>query len=90
MNEGDDTDVFGLLGRAFLQQGIDMDSAIFHLTRAIEIEEAAPQTSAPQWRDIQRRSLSHLYSLRSEAHNSNEDFEASRRDNETARELNPR
>ncbi|QDV84533.1 hypothetical protein [Planctomycetes bacterium TBK1r] len=89
MNEEEDSYVFGLLGRAFLQQGIDMDSAIFHLTRAIEIEEAAPPTSTPQWRDIQRRSLSYLYTLRSEAHNSNEDVEASRRDMEMARELNP-
>ncbi|MDV6030559.1 MAG: hypothetical protein F9B45_10725 [Phycisphaera sp. RhM] len=89
INEGEAPHVFGLLGRAFLQQGIDMDSAIFHLTRAIEIEEAAPRTSSPQWRDIQRRSLSHLYTLRSEAHNRNDDFEAARRDIETARELNP-
>ncbi len=89
MNEGDDATVFGLLGQAFLRQGIDMDSAIFHLTRAIEIEEAAPPTSSTEWRGIQRRSLSSLYSLRSEAHNNNDDFEASRRDIETAREMNP-
>ncbi|WP_197455819.1 tetratricopeptide repeat protein [Stieleria neptunia] len=90
MNEGEDTYVFGLLGRAFLQQGIDMDSAIFHLTRAIEIEEAAPPISDPGWQDIQRRSLSHLYSLRSEAHQKNKDSEASRRDIETSRKLDPR
>ncbi|PAY17808.1 hypothetical protein CKO51_19105 [Rhodopirellula sp. SM50] len=89
MNEEEDAYVFGLLGRAFLRQGIDMDSAIFHLTRAIEIEEAAPQISDPGWQDMQRRSLSYLYSLRSEAHQKNKDSEASRRDIETSRKLDP-
>jgi tetratricopeptide (TPR) repeat protein len=89
ISDGDDSYAYSLRGRAFLEQGVDMDSAVCDFTRAIELDEALPETSDPQWKDSQKRSLAYLYSLRGEAHEKNGALEKARRDAEKSRELDP-
>jgi hypothetical protein len=83
----DDAYLFGLRGRAFLAQGLDVSSAIRDFTRAIKLEESKPDSSDPEWSRTQKQCLSYLYDLRSEAHEKNGAYQKARLDSETSHQL---